>query len=116
MSQTFASNIVSQPHSNCQGNIKWFFEHLPELQQKCAEWTETFPEMFGHAVMEGELQEVAEGVWVEEVPLEVHASSAAFDHLLTQILRNMTGVCDFLTKRFYHICLKAFNVSIDSKH
>lgn len=88
------------------------------MQQKCAEWAEKFPEMFGHAVMEGELQEVAEGVWVEEVPLEVHASSAASDHLLTQMLRNMTEgkVSDFLTKRFYHICLKAFNVSIDSKH
>lgn len=54
------------------------------MQQKCAEWAEMFPEMFGHAVMEGELQEVAEVVWVEEVPLEVHASSAASDHLLTQ--------------------------------
>lgn len=88
------------------------------MQQKCAEWTENFPEMLGHAVMEGELQEVAEGVWVEEVPLEVHASSAASEHLLTQILRNMTEskVCDFLTKRDYHICLKAFNASIDSKH
>lgn len=75
------------------------------MQQKCAEWAEKFPEIFGHAVMEGELQEVAEGVWVEEVPLEVHASSAASDHLLTQMLRNMTEgkVSDFLTKRFYHI-------------
>lgn len=54
------------------------------MQQKCAEWAEKFPEMFGHAVMEGELQEVAEEVWVVEVPLEVHASSAASDHLLTQ--------------------------------
>lgn len=56
-------------------------ENPPEEQQSCAGWAERQAEVLGPARVEGAPWEEEEEAEVEEVLLEVHASSAASDHL-----------------------------------
>lgn len=57
------------------------FELSPDAQQSCVGWTEKQSEASGLARKEGGPWEEVEAAGVEEVPLEVRASSAASDHL-----------------------------------
>lgn len=55
----------------------------PEMQRTCVAWAEQGPEVSGPARKEVAPWEEVEEAGVEEVLPEVHASSAASDHLLT---------------------------------
>lgn len=53
------------------------------VQHPCAGWAEKHPEVSGPAGMEGASWEEAEEAGAEEVLSEVHASSAASEHLVS---------------------------------
>ena len=71
-SQTFTRHTTPAPQ---------VFDLSPDAKQSCVGWTEKQPEATGPARKEGGPWEEEEAVGVEEVPLEVHASSGASDHL-----------------------------------